>query len=112
MLWPSDVVNAYAGPWPRSPSVQPLAKAGRFDDADAPLQRFGARRAEGEMPHAGGLRRGQLERVVFVVVPAAQIDRVALTAALGHPHDVDEEVQALFGLGRQQFDVGEVREIE
>jgi len=49
---------------------------------------------------------------MFVVVPAAQIDGVAAAAALGHAHHVDEEVQALVRLGCEQFEVGEVSEIE
>ena len=33
-------------------------------------------------------------------------------AALGHPHDVDEEAQALLGLGRQELDMRQMRQVE
>jgi hypothetical protein len=72
---------------------------------DAALQSLGTRCAEREVPHAGRFRRGQLERVVLVVVPAAQVDGLPATAALGHAHHVDEEVQALVRLRREQFEV-------
>ena len=48
----------------------------------APLQRLRRARAIGDMAHARRLRRRQLERIALVVVPAAQIDGVALLAAL------------------------------
>ena len=57
------------------------------------------------MAHARDVRRRELERVVLVVVPAAEIDGVALAAALGEAHDVDEEVEALFRLRSQQSHV-------
>ena len=79
---------------------------------DAALQRLGARGAVGEMAHAGDLGRGELQRVMLVVVPAAQVDRVALPAAFGHAEDVDEEAQALLGLRRQKLDMRQVRQIE
>jgi hypothetical protein len=47
------------------------------------------------MRHAGGVGGGQLERVELVIVPGAQIDGIALAAALGQPVDIDEEVEAL-----------------
>ena len=89
-----------------------LSGAAALDDRDAMRERLGARRAKREVPHAGDLRGRQLQRVVLVVVPAAQVHRVAATGALGHPHDVDEEVEALVGLGCQQLEVGKMREIE
>jgi hypothetical protein len=86
-----------------------LAATGLLDDADAMLQRLGARRAVSEMAHAGDLGRSQLQCVVLVVVPAPQIDGLAAPAALGHPEHVDEEAQRLFGLGREQLDMREMR---
>jgi hypothetical protein len=76
------------------------------------LQRLGAGRPERHVAHFGELARGQLQGVELVIVPAAQVDRVAFTAALGQSHDVHEEIQALLGLGRHELEVGEVREIE
>jgi hypothetical protein len=78
----------------------------------AALQRFGARRAKRHVPHPGARRRSELERVALVIVPGAKVYRVAFPAAFGHPHDVDEETKALFGLRREQLDVCQVREIE
>ena len=66
---------------------------------DAVLQRFGARRAVGEMAHAGDLRGGQLQRVVLVVVPAAQVDRFAAPAALGHAEDSTKKRRLSSGFG-------------
>ena len=111
-MWPSGSRQRKAGPWPRSPSVQPMPKPEPFERGDAALQRLRAARAERHVPHARGLRGRQLQRMALVIVPAAQIDRVALAAALGHAHDVDEEVQALVRLRRQQLDVAEMGEIE
>ncbi len=89
-----------------------LPVAGLLDDANAMLQGGGARGPEREMPHAGGLRGGQLERVVLVVVPPAQVDGVAAPATLGHAHDIDEETEALLGQWRQQLEVGEMGQVE
>ena len=80
--------------------------------ADTARERLGAARAECEVPHSRGLRGSQLERVVLVIIPAAQVDRLAATGGFGHPHDVDEEVEALVGLGCEDFQVREVREVE
>src|SRR6185503_17751769 len=64
-------------------TVRPsLPEPGLLDDAYTILQRLGARRAKREMAHARHFRRRQLERVVLVVVPAAQIDGVALAYRL------------------------------
>ena len=57
-----------------------------------------------------GMRR-QLERVPFVVAPAAEIDRVARAAGLVKTNDRREEGQALVGLRREQLDVADVRDI-
>ena len=89
-----------------------LAGATTLDDRDTARERLGAGRAEREVPHSRGLRGSQLERVVLVIIPAAQVDRLAATGGFGHPHDVDEEVEALVGLGCEDFQVREVREVE
>jgi len=52
-----------------------------------------------------------LKRVVFVIVPGAQVHRVAAAAALGHAEDVDEKPEAVVRLRRQQLDMREVREV-
>ena len=45
---------------------------------------------------------------MLVVIPATEVDRIALPAAFGHAHHVDEEVEALLRLWRNQLDVSEV----
>ena len=89
-----------------------LAVAGLVDHAGTMLQRLGAGGAVGEVAEACGLGFGELQRVVLVVVPGAQVDRLALPAALGEAEDLGEEAQALLGLGGQQLDMGKVRQIE
>ena len=87
-------------------------EAGAFQRRRAPLQRLRRARAEGDMRHAGGLRGGELERIALVVVPAAQIDAVALLAALGHAHHVDEELAALLEFRRQHFEMAEMGDVD
>ena len=69
------------------------------------------RRAKRDVAHAGHFRRGELEGVVFVIVPGAQVHRIATAAALRHPEDVDEKPEAVVRPRRQQLDVREVREV-
>src|SRR5882672_3411119 len=64
------------------------------------------------MLHARGFRGRQLQRIALVVIPAAQVNRLALAAADRHAHHVDEEFQALIGFWSQQFHVAEMGEIE
>jgi len=61
--------------------------------------------------HASHFRRGELERVVFVIVPGAQVHRIAAAAALRHAEDVDEKPEAVVRPRRQQLDMREVREV-
>ena len=46
--------------------------------------------------------------MALVIIPAAQVDGIALAAALGHPHHVDEKAQALIGPGRQKFKMAQM----
>ena len=57
------------------------------------------------------LVRRQLERVPFVIAPAAEIDRVAGAAGLMKTKDRREEPQAFVGPRRVQLDVADVRDI-
>ena len=86
------------------------AAAHALELPDAALQRLGAVRAEGDMAHARQLRLGEFQRVKFVIVPAAQIDRATLAAAFGEAEDVDEEMQAFLGLRGENLDVAEMGE--
>ena len=87
-------------------------EAGTLQRGDAALQRLRAAGAQRHVLHPGGLGRRQLQRIALVIVPAAQIDRLALLAADGHAHDVDEEFQALVRFWRQHFHMAEMGEIE
>src|SRR5262249_12367598 len=51
-------------------------------------------RPEGRVSEAGRLGCRQLERVLLIVVPAAQKDTVAFFTTLRHAHDVDEKPAA------------------
>ena len=82
--------------------------AGALQRLDPPLQRLRAARPEGDMAEARCVRARQLERVALVVVPGAQVDGVALPAALGHAEHVDEEAQAFFRLGGEQFQMAQM----
>ncbi|MNC96393.1 hypothetical protein D3C83_137540 [compost metagenome] len=64
------------------------------------------------MSEPGDLRRRELDRVELVIVPAAQVDRVAFPAAFGHAHDVDEEAEAVVRFGSEEFEMGEVSDVE
>ena len=86
--------------------------AGSFQRRDPALERLLAACPERHVAHAGLLRSRQLERVALVVVPAAQVDGIALAAALGHAHHVDEEAQALVRLGRQQLEMAQMGEVK
>jgi hypothetical protein len=63
----------------------PAPEARGLDDGGAPFQRFRARGPERHVAHAGHARGRELERVVFVVVPGTQIDRVASPTTLVMP---------------------------
>jgi len=47
----------------------------------------------------------------FVIVPGAQVHRIAAAAALRHAEDVDEKPEAVVRRRRQQLDMREVREV-
>ena len=68
-----------------------IAQARALQRGGPPLQRLWAGGAEGVVAQAGLRGSGQFQGVALVVVPAAQVDGVALPAALRHPHDIDEE---------------------
>src|SRR6201989_3283351 len=85
------------------------AQPGRFDRRYPCLQRGLARGPQPDPAGARGLVRGELHRVALVVVPGAQVHRVALAAGLGHAEHLHEEPQALAHLGGEQLDVAEVR---
>ena len=53
-------------------------EAGSLQRGDAALQRLRAARAQRHVLHARGVRGGQLERIALVIVPAAQVDGIAL----------------------------------
>ncbi len=84
---------------------------GVLERRDPPLQRRSAAHAERGVHDAGSVRRGELERRALVIVPAAQIDAVAVAAGLGHAEHGSEELQRLIRFWRQNLDVAEMRQI-
>jgi hypothetical protein len=86
--------------------------AHRLDDGDAPGQRLGRRGAIADMADAGRRRARQLQRMVFVVVPAAQVGRILVAAAFGEAVDPDEEVEALLEAVGQQLDVPQMGDVK
>src|SRR6266700_3004981 len=84
------------------------AQAGRLDRGHPAVQCLLAGRAQAGAADARGRRRGQLQAVVLVVVPGAQVDRVAAGPVLGEAEHLGEEPQALVRLRGEQFRVGEV----
>src|SRR5712692_6293115 len=50
--------------------------------------------------------------MVFVVVPATQVNRLAFSRRLCHPQHIQEEPEAFVGFRRQQFHVPEMCQIE
>ena len=98
-LVPVRVAEQVGGPDPGIAVLPADAEPGRLDRGHPRLQ---GGLAGGPQPHpadARGVVRGQLDRVVLVVVPGAQVDRVALAAGLGQPEHLHEEPQALSGSG-------------
>ena len=94
--WPSGSVQRNAGPWPRSPSLQPTPRPASCDRRDAALERLRAPGAQGQHGRGPSVAdSGELQAVALVVAPAAQEDRLPLARLDLHPHDVDEEAQAL-----------------
>src|SRR5579883_488441 len=87
------------------------AETRALESGDAPRQSRRAAGAESGVAETGGFRAGQLERIGFVIVPAAQEDRFALAAAFGHAEDIDEKGEARLRLGRQQLDMPEMGDI-
>src|SRR6202011_5601200 len=110
-LVPVRVAEQVGGPDARVAVLPADAEPGRFDRRHPGFERGLARGPQPDPPDARGLVRGELDRVVLVVVPGAQVNRVALAAGLGQAEHLHEEPQALAQFGRQQLDVPEVRDI-
>ena len=63
------------------------------------------------MADAGGVVAGELQRVVFVIVPGAQIGALALDSRQLQPVDPGEEVEALVEPVGIDFDVAEMGDV-
>src|SRR5690606_29722379 len=61
---------------------------------------------------AAGVRGGDLERGALIIVPAAQVDALALAAGFGHAEHLGEELERLVWLGREDLDMAEMRQIQ
>ncbi len=63
------------------------------------------------MGKAGEGGFGELQRGEFIIVPAAQIDRLALAPRFRHAEHVGEEGKARLDPGREHLDMAEMGEI-
>src|SRR5262249_53320240 len=77
----------------------------------APLQRLRRSRPECRMSEAGRLCCRKLERILLILVPAAQKDAVAFFTTLRHAHDVDEKPAAFLEFGREEFNMCKVGDV-
>jgi hypothetical protein len=89
----------------------PQPEPRRLDGGHAALERLEAPGPQRHVGHARGVGLGELQAIALVVAPAAQENRLPLARLDLHPEDVDEEAQALLGLGRQQLGVADVRDL-
>ena len=85
---------------------------GALEGCDAPFERLRAARAKSHVAHSGLFRGRELEGMALVIVPGAQVDRIAFPAAFGHPHDVDEEAHALFGFRGEKLQVPQMGDVQ
>ena len=94
-LVPVRVAEQVRGPDPRIAVLPADAEPRRLDRRHPALERGLARGPQPDPADARGFVRGELDRMVLVVIPGAQVDRVALAAGLGQAEHVHEEPQAL-----------------
>ena len=91
--------------------IPPDGEFAAFESFDAAFERVLAARAKPHVAHSRLFRRRELQGVALVIVPGAQVDRVAFPAAFGHPHDVHEEAHAFLGFRSEQLQVPQVGDI-
>src|SRR5215472_1522441 len=84
------------------------AEPGRVYRGHPTLQCILTRSAQPGPANPRGRRTGQFQAVVLVVVPSAQVDRVAAGPVLGGSGNLGKKPQALFGLRGEQLRVGQM----
>ncbi len=60
-------------------------------------------------PRFWGIR--QLQGMMLIIVPAAQVNRVAFSAVFRHPHHIHKKAQAFLGFRRQQLHMSQMSDI-
>ena len=79
-----------------------------LQDFDAAFECFLAHGAPRHMAHARGAGGRKLQRMEFVIIPAAQIDAVALAPAFGQAQHIDKEMDAFGQFGGEHLDMAEM----
>src|SRR5437879_4915522 len=79
---------------------------------NAPLQCLWTHGTEGRVTQSGLFRLSELERVAFVVSPAAQVDRLPLSCDFLHTEHVPKKPQTFFGLGSEQLNMSKMSNIK
>ncbi len=101
------------GPAMAQVAIRPADPAAhRLDRRHAPEQRRLAGGTIADMGDTRRLRGSQLQRMELVIVPAAQIDAVALTPALREAKHIDEEGEARLRLVGQELDMAKMGDVE
>src|SRR6516225_1602303 len=86
-------------------------EARSFEGRYPPFESLRTSCAISHMAQAREVGCRQLQGMPLIIIIGMQVDRVALPAGLGHSHNLDEKLQALFRLGGEQFQVAEVSKI-
>src|ERR1700683_1977403 len=64
------------------------------------------------MPHAGRFAGGQLQGMVLVIVPSAQIDRITFARCFGHPEHIHEKTKAFRRLWGQELQMAKMCQVK
>src|SRR5262245_22385896 len=89
----------------------PVPEAGLLARRHTPVERLRTPRPQRDVADAGLLGLGQLQAVAQVIAPAAQVHGLALARLLLHSEDVDEELQALVRLRREELGMADPRDV-
>jgi len=84
---------------------------GALQGFDPALERVLAAGAKSHVPHSRLFGCCELQSVALVIIPGAEIDRIAIPAAFGHPHDVDEEADTFFWFRSENLQVPQMGDI-
>ena len=76
-------------------------KPGLLDGSNPPFQSLWTSGTPRDMPQPGARRRGHLQRMMVLLLIAAEIDRLGPPLGLLHAQQVLEEMQRALEVGRQ-----------